>query len=185
MPIEQDDSRLTSRIRKGDKKAFGDLYERYLDDIYRYVYYRVSNHQDAEDLTEGIFLKAWEGIPGYRGEVPFRAWIYRIAHNTIIDHYRTRKKTLPLTEQIILVDEKNPDLEKHLVAQENVAQLVNIMNQLSPLHQHVLTLRFINGLSVKEVAQILDRNVGAVRVLQHRALKAAQAFFTAEEITHA
>lgn len=184
MPIEKDDSRLTIRIRKGDKEAFGDLYERYLDDIYRYVYYRVSNHQDAEDLTEQIFLKAWEGIPNYRAQVPFKAWIYRIAHNTIIDHYRTRKEALPLTEHIILVDETTPDLEKHLVVQENVARLVNIMSQLSPLHQHVLTLRFINGFSMKEVAQILDRNVGTVRVLQHRALKAAQAFLTAEEITN-
>ncbi len=183
MAIEQDDSRLTTRICKGDKKAFGELYERYLDDIYRYVYYRVSNHQDAEDLTEQIFLKVWEGISGYRGQVPFKAWIYRIAHNAIIDHYRTRKEALPLTEQIILVD-NTPDLEKRLVTKENAEQLVNIMSQLSPLHQHVLTLRFINGLSMKEVAQILDRNIGAVRVLQHRALKAAQAFLTAEEITN-
>ncbi|MBE2201948.1 MAG: RNA polymerase sigma factor [Anaerolinea sp.] len=182
MPIEEDDPRLIARIRQGDQEAFGDLYERYLDDIYRYVYYRVSNHQDAEDLTEQVFLKAWEGMHGYRSQVPFRAWIYRIAHNAIIDHYRTRKGSLPLTEHTTLID-KNPDPEKQLMAKDKAEQLACTINRLSPLHQHVLILRFINGFSMTEVAQILDRNVGAIRVLQHRALKAMQAFLTAGEIT--
>ena len=183
MPIEQHESRLTDRARQGDKDAFGDLYEQYLDDIYRYIYYRVSNHHDAEDLTEQVFLKAWERLPQYRGQVPFRAWIYRIAHNAVIDHYRTRKESAPLTDNLVLADEHS-DVEQQFLFKEKATQLAEIITQLSPLHQHVLTLRFINGFSMKEVAQILDRNVGTVRVLQHRALKAAQAFLTAEEITN-
>lgn len=183
MPIEEDDAGLTTRARQGDKEAYGDLYERYLDAIFRYIFYRVGDHQDAEDLTEQVFLKAWEGIGRYREAVPFRAWIYRIAHNTVIDHYRTRKDLMSLAENSV-IPEKNSDMEEKLLAEEKSAQLASAIGRLSPLHQNVLTLRFINELSMKEVAQILDRNIGAVRVLQHRALKAAQAFLAAEEITN-
>ncbi len=183
MLIEQQESRLTDRACQGDKNAFGDLYEMYLDHIYRYIYYRVSNHHDAEDLTEQVFLKAWEKLPQYSEKVPFKAWIYRIAHNTVIDHYRTRKESTALIDDIVLVDEHS-DVEKQFLFKEKATQLADILTQLSPLHQHVLALRFINGFSMKEVAQILDRNVGAIRVLQHRALKAAQAFLMAEEITN-
>ena len=183
MPDEQYESGLTKRACRGDKNAFGDLYERYLDQIYRYIYYRVSNPQDAEDLTEQVFLKAWEKLPQYRGSVPFRAWIYRIAHNIVIDHYRTRKDTVELPDDLPLADDR-ADVEAQLFSQERAAGLAAIIARLSPLHQHVLTLRFINGLSMKETAQVLGRNVGAVRVLQHRALKAAHTLLVAEEITH-
>ncbi|HIP71015.1 MAG TPA: sigma-70 family RNA polymerase sigma factor [Anaerolineae bacterium] len=183
MPDKQRESSLTDSARRGDKNAFGDLYERYLDQIYRYIYYRVNNLHDAEDLTEQVFLKAWEKLPQYRGEVPFRAWIYRIAHNAVIDHYRTRKELAELPDELPLTDETS-NVESHLLSQERAASLAAIIARLSPLHQHVLTLRFINGLSMKETAQVLGRNVGAIRVLQHRALKAAQTLLTAEEITH-
>ena len=176
---------LIIRAQNGDAEAFGDLYENYLDTIYRYVYYRLQNHQDAEDLTEMVFLKAWQKIPDYSiGKTPFVAWLYRIAHNRVIDHYRTRKDTLSLSEQVPIRDEKM-DLEEHVLSQEEKRTLSKAINQLSPLHQHVLVLRFISGLKPSEVADVLDRNVGAVRVLQHRALKALHALLTAEEVTNA
>jgi RNA polymerase sigma-70 factor, ECF subfamily len=184
MPIGQVEAGLTTRARQGDKEAFGDLYERYLDDIFQYISYRVGDHHDAEDLTEQVFLKAWEGIGRYREEVPYRAWIYRIAHNTVIDHYRRRKGLLELTENMA-PSGKEPGIEEKLLQEEKATQLANAIRRLSPLHQDVLILRFINGFSMKEVAQILDRSVGAVRVLQHRALKSAHAVLTVEEITDA
>jgi RNA polymerase sigma-70 factor (ECF subfamily) len=180
-----DEHALIIRAQNGDTEAFGGLYEYYLDTIYRYVYYRVQNHQDAEDLTETVFLKAWQKIPDYRiGKTPFIAWVYRIAHNSVIDHYRTRKETVPLNEQLPLSDGKM-SLEAHILSQEQKQTLTEAIKRLSPLHQHVLVLRFINGLKPAEVAEVLDRNVGAVRVLQHRALKALHTLLTAEEVTNA
>jgi len=85
------DAELIVRAVQGDADAFGDLYERYLDQIYRYVYYRVANSLEAEDLTETVFLKAWESLPGMRTNVKsmnFQAWLYRIAHNLVVDRYR-------------------------------------------------------------------------------------------------
>lgn len=176
---------LIVRAQNGDAEAFGDLYENYLDTIYRYVYYRLHNHQDAEDLTEIVFLKAWQKISNYSiGKTPFVAWLYRIAHNSVIDHYRTRKETLPLNEQLPISDEKM-SLEEHILSKEEKRTLSKAIGHLSPLHQHVLVLRFISGLKPSEVADVLDRNVGAVRVLQHRALKALHALLTAEEVTNA
>jgi RNA polymerase sigma-70 factor (ECF subfamily) len=183
MLIEQDEAGLTARARQGDKEAYGELYERYLDTIYQYIYYRVGHHHEAEDLTEQVFLKAWEGIGRFREEVPFKAWIYRIAHNTVIDHYRRQKDVLELEDQSA-IPHKNPGIEEKILSAERTAQLAKAIGRLSPLHQHVLILRFINGFTMKETAQILDRSQGTVRVLQHRALKAAYAFLTAEEITN-
>jgi RNA polymerase sigma-70 factor (ECF subfamily) len=175
---------LIIRAQNGDAEAFGDLYEYYLDTIYRYIYYRIQNHQDAEDLTEIVFLKAWQKIPDYRiGKTPFIAWVYRIAHNSVIDHYRVRKEMVSLSDQTLTSEKLS--LEEQILSQEQKQTLLDAITRLAPLHQHVLTLRFIRGLKPNEVAEILDRNVGAVRVLQHRALKALHALLIAEEVANA
>jgi RNA polymerase sigma-70 factor (ECF subfamily) len=180
-----DEQALINRAQNGDTEAFGDLYENYLDTIYRYIYYRVQNHQDAEDLTETVFLKAWQKIPDYHlGKTPFVAWVYRIAHNSVIDHYRTRKEAVSLNEQLLVSDGKM-NLEERILSNEQKQTLMEAIKRLSPLHQHVLVLRFINGLKPAEVAEVLDRNVGAVRVLQHRALKALHTLLAAEEVMNA
>lgn len=183
MPVEQRESKLTARARQGDKEAYGDLYELYLDEIYRYIFYRVSNEADAEDLTEQVFLKAWENLSNYRGDVPLKAWLYRIARNTTVDHYRTRKQNIPLDENMSLIDKKDQPEEKALT-QETALRLNGAISKLSPLHQDVIILRFVNGYSTEEIAQILERSNGAVRVLQHRALKAIQGFLMVEDIVN-
>jgi RNA polymerase sigma-70 factor (ECF subfamily) len=161
---------LLTRARQGDREAFGDLYERHLDAIYRYVFYRVEDAADAEDLTETVFLKAWNALAGYRpGEVPFSAWLYRIAHNAIIDRHRTRKAHLPLDAQTMLADNLDSP-EDQLDLKQRVEALVKAMRRLRPTHQQVLTLRFIGGLSHAETGRVLRRSEAAVRVLQHRAL---------------
>ncbi len=183
MDGEHSEKKIVERARSGDQEAFGQLYQQYYQPIYRYVFYRVNHQQDAEDLTEKIFLKAWERLPGYRGDASFKSWVYRIAHTIVIDHYRTRKRPLPLNEASSLADGR-PDFETTLMAQEKIERLKAIMSRLSPLDQQVLTLRFINGLSTGETAQILGRTIGSVRVLQHRALKAAHTLWAAQEITN-
>jgi RNA polymerase sigma-70 factor (ECF subfamily) len=168
-PAEED---LIARAVQGDADAFGDLYERYLALIYRYVFYRVNDVAEAEDLTEQVFLKAWEALDHYQlREVPFSAWLYRIAHNVVVDRHRTHKETLPLDGQLMLRDVASGP-EDRLDWCETIESLAQALSQLSPIQQQVLTLRFISGLSHAETARVLERSEEAVRVLQHRALGA-------------
>jgi RNA polymerase sigma-70 factor (ECF subfamily) len=173
LPTHQpSEEHLIARAVQGDADAFGDLYERYLARIYRYAFYRVNDVAEAEDLTEVVFLKAWEALGNYRlQDVPFGAWLYRIAHNVIIDRHRTHRATLPLEDQLVLRDAASGP-EDHLDWRETIESVAHALSQLSPLHQQVLTLRFISGLSHAETALVLDKSEGAVRVLQHRALYA-------------
>lgn len=181
MPNERSESLLAARARQGDKEAFGDLYELYLNEMYRYVFYRVNNHLDAEDLTEQVFLKAWNSLPTFQGKASFRSWIYRIAYGTVIDHYRTRKpvETLDETNSPEAAD---PQPEEQAINREKAELIASVINQLAPLQQHVLILRFINGFNTEETAEVLERSVGAVRVIQHRALKAMQALLPQEDM---
>ena len=183
MRVEKRESQLAARARKGDPEAFGDLYELYLDEVYRYVFYRINHEQDAEDLTEQVFLKAWASLPGYRGEAPFKSWIYRIAHNMVVDHYRARKAEPPLPEKALPVEGNNQP-QDDVLAQETAQLLAEAISRQSTLHQDVLVLRFVNGLSTEETARILNRNAGAIRVLQHRALKSLKAYLLAGEIVN-
>jgi RNA polymerase sigma-70 factor (ECF subfamily) len=181
MRAEKREAELTARARQGDREAFGDLYELYLEELYRYVFYRINHKEDTEDLTEQVFLRAWASLPGYRGEVPFKSWIYRIARNAVVDHYRARKPEVALEEQALPVDGDNHPQELAL-AQETRELLAEAISRLSALHQDVLIMRFINGLSTEETARILERNVGTIRVLQHRALKGMKSYLVAGEI---
>jgi RNA polymerase sigma-70 factor, ECF subfamily len=168
-PAEED---LIARAVQGEADAFGDLYERYLALVYRYVFYRVNDVAEAEDLTEQVFLKAWEALGHYQlRAVPFSAWLYRIAHNVVVDRHRTHKETLPLDGQLALREVASGP-EDRLDWRETIESLTHALSQLSPIHQQVLTLRFISGLSHAETAWVLERSEEAVRVLQHRALGA-------------
>ena len=183
--MQQMVSRLVSRASRGDTEAFGELYQRFLDPIYRYIYLRVGSHQDAEDLAEQVFIKAWRGLDTFRGgQVPFRNWLLRIAHNAVIDHYRRRRESQPL-EDAWDVESDDPRVEEQVVAGEELERLARVIGRLPPLQQDVLALRFAEGLDAREIGKILDKNAGAVRVLQHRALKELYALWTAEEATGA
>ncbi len=170
----QDGDALVERAIAGDADAFGELYLLHLDAIYRYVYYRVGNTNDAEDLTEQVFLKAWEALPGYkqRGN-PFTSWLYRIAHNVVVDHHRRRKPTvsMPLSEKVDW-ESKQPTSLEQVIEAEEAASLAAAVAQLPEEQQQVIILRFVEGLNHSEVARILDKSQDACRVLQHRALVA-------------
>jgi RNA polymerase sigma-70 factor (ECF subfamily) len=162
---------LVRRAADGDAEAFGELYVRYLDEIYRYVFYKVSGEKKAEDLTEQVFLKAWEAMDGYepRG-YPFSAWLYRIAHNAVIDHYRTEKDESPLDSIAFTLADESLGPEETLMKKREVSRLLEALRQLSEEKQELILLRFVEGLSHGRVAQILNKSVGACRVMQHRAL---------------
>jgi RNA polymerase sigma-70 factor (ECF subfamily) len=164
---------LVCRAVGGDAEAFGDLYMCYLDDIYRYVFYRVRDEKRAEDLTERVFISAWEAIEGYQPRgYPFSSWLYRIAHNAVVDYYRTDRDEKPLDAIAFTLADESLGPEEALIKKREVSRLLKAMAQLSEEKQHLIILRFVEGLSHSQVAQILGKSEGACRVMQHRALAA-------------
>ncbi len=167
------DEVLLQRAANGDKQAFGILYDRYLADIYRYCYFRVANQSEAEDLTQITFLKAWENLfQSEKGKEvrSFRAWIYRVAHNAIIDHIRTRKPVEASVHED-LFESAFIDPEKSLQDQEDSQTVANAIQQLDSVYQQVIVMRFVNQYSHTETAQLLGVTANHIRILQFRALK--------------
>lgn len=166
----RDEHTLVRRVQRGDREAFAQIYDKYVDRIYRYAYYRVGQVSDAEDITAQVFLKAWQAIGQYRTRGrPFAAWLYRIAHNTIIDRFRTHRSAAPLEQILALAD--HGDTVEELAEQHLTADgLRQAISQLTGDQQEVLILRFLEGYSAVEAAHIMERSPGAVRTLQHRSL---------------
>jgi RNA polymerase sigma-70 factor (ECF subfamily) len=168
---ETSESELIVRAIEGDTAAFGTLYERYLDAIYRYVYYNVTDHVEAEDLTENVFLRAWQALPRFRPQgANFRAWLYRIAHNAVVDRHRTHKREASF-EEVPHLQDPAPTPERVVEADQEVLRLSAALSRLKPRARQVILHRFISGLSHAETAEALGVSEGHVRVLQHRALK--------------
>ncbi|MDQ4078537.1 MAG: sigma-70 family RNA polymerase sigma factor [Chloroflexota bacterium] len=171
---ETDDGVLIRRARDGDTEAFGTLYVRYLDPIYRYIYFRMGEQSEAEDITEQVFLKAWEALPGYeqRGH-PFSSWLYRIAGNMVVDYHR-RAETVRLAEVAdeVIMQEMPVNPAEQVIRREEMATLAKAIAQLPDEQQQTIILRFIEGLSHSEVADLLGKSEGACRALQYRALAA-------------
>ena len=162
---------LLKLAAKGDKQAYGAFYEEYFGEIYRYIYFRVSSHHEAEDLTEIVFLKAWETLHQKGKEIQnFRAWIYRIAHNIVIDHHRTKKHEVSL-DHISPAAKPESGPEKLIEIKQENQKLMDGIAQLEPKYREVIVLRFINQLSHAETAKVLNIKEGHVRVLQYRGLK--------------
>jgi RNA polymerase sigma-70 factor (ECF subfamily) len=177
---ELDETELVARAIGGDSEAFGDLYEHYLDHIYRYVYCRVRNHGEAEDLTENVFLKAWEALPRSRPRASrFRAWLFRIAHNTVVDRYRAHKPVASL-DQVGEIHDESPMPERALESQQAMTRLAAAFARLKPRYRQVVLCRFVGELSHAETAAVLGTSEGNVRVLQHRALQRMRRLWTEE-----
>ncbi len=168
-PQDQD---LVLRAIEGDMESFGELYERYVEEIYNYAFYRVNEVREAEDITETAFLKAFECLTAYDENQPienFRAWIYRITRNKIIDHYRTRKETVPLVPELPLTSlDMVPEAD--IENRELFEAVLRAIRQLNGNYKEVILCRFINGLSHRETAKVLDLTENHVRTLQFRAL---------------
>ncbi len=167
------DEQLVKRAQAGERDAFGLLYERHFDAVYRYVSYRMGNVEDTEDITTTVFLRAWQTIGNYtwRG-LPFLAWLYRIAHNLLVDFRRAAKaQFVDIEAQVELADDA-PLPERKITKDLQLQDVLSAMDELDPLQQEVLTLRFMVGLSHSQVGEIISRSEGAVRVIQYRALKA-------------
>ncbi|MGH2489852.1 MAG: RNA polymerase sigma factor [Candidatus Limnocylindria bacterium] len=161
------------RAAQRDRHAFDRLYRRYLDRVYTYAFYSLGDHHDAEDATERTFLSALAALDGFREEgSTFRAWLFRIAHNAIANSHRSRRRrrTEPIT-----------DARQHPAPGADPAALVARADQQREIRlalaripserRHVILLRFVDGLSAREIGAVLNRSEGASRVLLHRALR--------------
>jgi RNA polymerase sigma-70 factor (ECF subfamily) len=176
-----DEAEWAHRASKGDADAFGCLYKLYFDRIYRYVYYRTGRVTEAEDLTERVFLKAWEAMGRYqqRGS-GFSPWLYRIARNAIIDHRRTKKDTLSLEDLPLPTAAEGLTPEEALVEREEARNLQAAIARLPEEQQEVVILRFIEGISHAEVATVIGKSEGTSRVVQYRALAALHEIMSEE-----
>ncbi len=177
-----DAQELLQRAANGDAEAFGDFYEQMLERVYRYAYYRLGNQRDAEDLTEETFVRAWEALRK-TGRTPKHpeAWLFRIAHNLVADHYRAARSEVDLASAPPLSDGA-PGPEQQVQHQETLEALLHHLRRLPPQWQQVLVCRFIQGMSHAETAEVLGLTEGHVRVLQYRALRRLREAFQSNEV---
>jgi len=165
-----DEAMLVQRAIGHDAEAFGRLYDMHIDRVYRHIYYRVGNEAYAEDLTQQVFLKAWQAIDRYKKMAsPFIAWLMTISHNLVVDFYRTRKDRAYL-EAEILADDSAPSPERAAEASFEQQRLRRAILQLGGDEQRVVILRFIEGFEFGEIASLLKKKEGNIRVILHRAL---------------
>lgn len=160
---------LVRKASRGDEKAFSELYELYFEKIYRFVFFRVNHREAAQDLTSETFMKAWGRLAEIEAARAFTAWLYQIARNLVIDYYRTRKQDVDLNT-----------LENTLQYEDNIVQKANLsfdqknfllaLKKLTADQQLVIKLKFLDELDNNEIAALLYKSEGAVRVIQHRAI---------------
>lgn len=157
-------TRLVKEAVKGSFEAFGQLYRLHVRQIYQYVFYQVGDKMTAEDITADVFLRALERIDSCAGkETTFKAWLYRIAHNRVIDHFRSQRRHLSLETDIgDLKQEPTKGLERQ--------ELLDIIAELPHNQRQVIILKFIASLSNPEIGKIMGKSEGAIRILQMRAL---------------
>jgi len=165
-----DEAMLVQRAIGHDAEAFGRLYDMHVDRVYRHIYYRVGNEADAEDLTQQVFLKAWQAIHRYKKMAsPFVAWLMTISHNLIVDFYRTKKDRAYLEAEVLASDSASSP-ERSTEASFEQQRLRRAILQLGGDEQQVVILRFMEGFEFSEIASVLKKKEGNVRVILHRAL---------------
>jgi RNA polymerase sigma-70 factor, ECF subfamily len=169
-----DDARLVKRAKNGDSEAFGQLHDRYADLIFRFLQARLNNRMDAEDLFGEVFLRAWHSLPRYRQKgYPFSSYLFRIARNLVVDYYRKlsqHEEMVQHNDSLLQVVQNSPD--EKIIRKQEYQELNKKLAAMREDYRDVLVLRFISGLSPDETAAVMGRSSGAIRVLQHRALKA-------------
>ena len=175
---ETPDSQLVHLAQQGDASSFGRLYERYFEKVYSYLAFKLGSRTDAEDVTEQVFLKALESLGSYKWTgVPFQAWLFRIAHNMMVDtlRRRARRPSEPIDEAMSLSDERRAaDPEAMLAERLSREELLGAVDRLTALQKQVISLKFAAGLPNAEVARLMGKSEGAVKALQHAAVAALQ-----------
>jgi RNA polymerase sigma-70 factor (ECF subfamily) len=172
MPLPNE-RQLVLAAQDGNSEAFGELYDAYMERIYRFVYFRVEDQQTAEDITSQVFLKAWSNLDRFSfTRTPYLAWLYTIAHNAVIDHYRTRKVSTALDDVQLSQPDHAEVVEDDIDMSAEMKSIKAALQTLTDDQQKVLTLKFMEGLSNHEIARHLGKREGAIRALQMRGLQA-------------
>lgn len=168
--FEKGERKLIKSAKKGDKEAFGDLYEMHLKRIYRFLFFQLKDEQTAEDLTEETFIKAWDKISSFRIKRggTFKAWVFKIAQNLALDYFR-KKPTIPLSE---IPEPKSYDnLEEKIDLDEKSEELIKAIDRLPTALKQAVILRYLEELPYVQVAKALGKRKSTVRVMVFRALK--------------
>lgn len=176
-----DEQSWVELAREGSPEALGWLYERYFDRIYRYVYLKIGDPTEAEDLTEQVFVKMIEAIGSFHWQgSTFASWLYRIAHNQVVDTLRqhSRRVVLPLEPAGVLIPAESDDPHRHAEQRDSRDHLLDAVSRLTYLQAQVIMLKFGSDLSNAEVATILGRTEGAVKALQYSALQNLEKLMT-------
>ena len=181
MPQDIKEKQIFSRLKKKDKEAFVLAYDAYLDSIYRFIYFKVGSQEVAEDITSQVFLKTWDYIQNnnLRDYKTLKALLYKVARNTVIDHYRkeSRKVESSLDTTVgdnneVNIADPGQDILSKISAKADYEIVVLRMRDLKDEYREAIVLRYINELNIKEIAEVLDKSRGNVRVLIYRALQA-------------
>ena len=171
MRTSVDIQQFVTDARNGDKEAFGKLYDTFLDAVYRFVYFRVSSREDAEDITESTFVSVFEHIGEYKEHgIPFEAWLFRIARNKLIDYYRKRKSGIPL-ETIAEMQDVHDGPEKQTEQALTKEIIMKSIRELPDSYQEIIILKYIEERENEEISILLDKPPAHIRVLQSRALQ--------------
>ena len=166
----QDEESLIRRAKQHDQEAFAQLYEEYFDKIYRYVALKVGDRMEAEDITQQVFLKAIKSISSFKWKgFPFSSWLFRIAHNQVVDYLRKKaKREAVALDDTLLTSDDDPQLE--FERKLDIEQLALATKKLTRAQQEVISLRFASELPIAQVAKVMGRSEGAVKALQHSAV---------------
>jgi RNA polymerase sigma-70 factor (ECF subfamily) len=180
----EEDAALARRAGSGEAEAFGVLYDRYVDAVYRYVFYRVRNEAEAEDVTSDVFMRALRAIPKYEPRQAFLAWLYRIARNAVIDRSRRQGARQQVSFEDALAHPNadqvvNPDAG--LLAGSDASVVRVAMQQLTPLQQEILVLRYVEGYDTKTISKLVGKRDGTIRGIEFRALSALRALIPTRE----
>ena len=166
----RDEESLVRRAQQRDQVALTQLYEENFDKIYRYIVLKIGDRAEAEDMTQQVFLNALKSIDRYKFRgMPFSAWLFRIAHNQVVDHYRRKKRaTMVPIDDVILPGQDNPgrDAERKM----EIEEVNRATQQLTSAQREVISLRFAGELTIAEVARVMGKSEGAIKALQHAAI---------------
>ena len=157
---------------KNKRKEFSKIYDKYINKIYRFIFLKVSSQEIAQDLCSETFLKGWESFNKNQEEIEnIQAFLYRIARNLVIDHYREKGRTQVVSPEFIPIVDPSPGIEEKMALSSDIDNIRTALVSLGGEYQDVIIYRYLDELSISEIAKIMEKSEGAVRVALHRALK--------------
>jgi RNA polymerase sigma-70 factor (ECF subfamily) len=174
----EDEASLLERVQRRDQQALAEVHDRYFDQLYHYLNYRLHDPDAAADLTGEVFLALIQALKkGNPPRTTLTGWLYAVARNLAADHIKKQITTIPLIDDLV---SDEPSLTDQAYLAQLAPTLKQALHQLTDEQQHVITLRFGQGLSLAETAVLMDKSVGAVKALQHRALASLARFMPVE-----